>query len=240
MQNSYSNDNYAGFWVRLAAYIIDSIIVAVVLLVVRLIWIGVGAIISGTILDGNVLFHYSLKDIVLYIFKVMYFVLLTWCTGTTIGKRLMNLRVVPANRSQKLSFVDVLYRETIGRFLCGVSIWIGYIIVGIDKEKRGFHDMLCDTRVVYEKKVKTYPEHQAQPTQGEPVDQEQSVVQQIQRQEQPYRAVPDGGYQFVGDAGQQDVTFVQTVAETRKTEDTVKENNIKENSLDEKSQEGDL
>lgn len=160
MQNSYSNENYAGFWVRLAAYIIDSVIVAVGLLVVRLIWIGVGAIISGTILDGNVLFHYSLKDIVLYIFKVMYFVLLTWCTGTTIGKRLMNLRVVPADRNEKLSFVDVLYRETIGRFLCGISIWIGYIIVGIDKEKRGFHDMLCDTRVVYEKKVKMYPEYQ--------------------------------------------------------------------------------
>ena len=153
MQNSYSNENYAGFWVRLAAYVIDSVIVAIGLLVVRLAWIGIGALISGTILDENVLFHYSLKDIVLYIFKVMYFALLTWCTGTTIGKRLMNLRVVPADRNEKLSFVDVLYRETVGRFLCGISIWIGYIIVGIDKEKRGFHDMLCDTRVVYEKKA---------------------------------------------------------------------------------------
>ena len=69
MQNSYSNDNYAGFWVRLAAYVIDSVIVAIGLLVVRLAWIGIGALISGTILDENVLFHYSLKDIVLYIFK---------------------------------------------------------------------------------------------------------------------------------------------------------------------------
>ena len=97
MQNSYSNENYAGFWVRLAAYVIDSVIVAIGLLVVRLAWIGIGALISGTILDENVLFHYSLKDIVLYIFKIMYFALLTWCTGTTIGKRLMNLRVVPVS-----------------------------------------------------------------------------------------------------------------------------------------------
>ena len=36
MQNSYSNENYAGFWVRLAAYVIDSVIVAIGLLVVRL------------------------------------------------------------------------------------------------------------------------------------------------------------------------------------------------------------
>lgn len=56
---------------RLAAYVIDSVIVAIGLFVVRLAWIGIGALISGTILDENVLFHYSLKDIVLYIFKVM-------------------------------------------------------------------------------------------------------------------------------------------------------------------------
>ena len=202
---------------RFAAYVIDSVIVATGLLVVRLAWIGIGALISGTILDGNVLFHYSLKDIVLYIFKVMYFILLTWCTGTTIGKRLMNLRVVPADRSEKLSFVDVLYRETIGRFLCGISVWIGYIIVGIDKEKRGFHDMLCDTRVVYEKKVKVYPEYQKnlgtqppvqqQPSQAEtfsepvqPQSPEQKMSSRPQttlQDNQPYRAVPDGGYSFV-------------------------------------------
>ena len=251
MQNSYSNENYAGFWVRLAAYVIDSAIVAIGLLVVRLAWIGVGALISGTILDGNVLFHYSLKDIVLYIFKVMYFVLLTWCTGTTIGKRLMNLRVVPADRNEKLSFVDVLYRETVGRFLCGISIWIGYIIVGIDKEKRGFHDMLCDTRVVYEKKVKMYPEYQSaagpqmsvQPR-GPVQSQPQAPVQP--QSGQPYRAVPDGGYSFVSDAGQVKKEFTQ--AESEKATGSTGENvtEIKENreevedSIEENIQEGDL
>ena len=292
MQNSYSNENYAGFWVRLAAYVIDSVIVAIGLLVVRLAWIGIGALISGTILDENVLFHYSLKDIVLYIFKVMYFALLTWCTGTTIGKRLMNLRVVPADRNEKLSFVDVLYRETVGRFLCGISIWIGYIIVGIDKEKRGFHDMLCDTRVVYEKKVKMYSEYQSaagpqmsvqprepvqsqpqapvQPQASEPLQaetfsgavqqktqeympvREQNYVQknvQVQRQSQPgqpYRAVPDGGYSFVSDAGQVKKEFTQ--AESEKATGSTGENvtKIKENreevedSIEENIQEGDL
>ena len=243
MQNSYSNENYAGFWVRLAAYVIDSVIVAIGLLVVRLAWIGIGALISGTILDENVLFHYSLKDIVLYIFKVMYFALLTWCTGTTIGKRLMNLRVVSADRNEKLSFVDVLYRETVGRFLCGISIWIGYIIVGIDKEKRGFHDMLCDTRVVYEKKVKMYPEYQS-------VAGPQMSVQSrgpVQSQPgQPYRAVPDGGYSFVSDAGQVKKEFTQ--AESEKATGSTGENvtEIKENkeevedSIEENIQEGDL
>ena len=236
MQNSYSNENYAGFWVRLAAYVIDSVIVAIGLLFVRLAWIGIGALISGTILD---------------------FALLTWCTGTTIGKRLMNLRVVPADRNEKLSFVDVLYRETVGRFLCGISIWIGYIIVGIDKEKRGFHDMLCDTRVVYEKKVKMYPEYlsaagpQMSVQPREPVQTQNYVQKNVQVQSQsqpgqPYRAVPDGGYSFVSDAGQVKKEFTQ--AESEKATGSTGENvtKIKENreevedSIEENIQEGDL
>ena len=232
------------------------------LLFVRLAWHGIGAMISGTILGGNVLFHYSLKDIVLYIFKVMYFILLTWCTGTTVGKRLMNLRVVPADRSQKLTFVDVLYRETVGRFLCGISIWIGYIVIGVDKEKRGFHDMLCDTRVVYEKKVKVYPEYQGQAEMFSgavqqktqeymPVQTQNYVQKNVQMQSQPqpgqlYRAVPNGGYSFVSDAEQVQNEFTQ--AESEKTTGMTGENvtEIKENreevedSIEENIQEGDL
>ncbi len=163
MQNSYVNDNYsnqdyAGFWARLAAYLIDMVIVGAGLLIIRLIMLGVMWIFDGTILGGNILFHYTLKDIVLYIFKISYFVLFTYYTGTTFGKKLLNLRVVPENREEKLSFIDILYRETVGRFLSGLILWIGYIMIGLDKEKRGLHDILCDTRVVYEKKIKVYRE----------------------------------------------------------------------------------
>lgn len=158
MQSSYDrrDRSYAGFWVRLWAYIIDSVIVFFGLLVVRLVTSGFMSLTEGTFLDGNVLFSYTLKDIVLYIFQVMYFILFTYCTGTTPGKKLLNLRVIQAE-GEELTFFDVLYRETIGRFLCGLSIGIGYIIVGIDREKRGIHDMLCDTRVIYAKKIKIYP-----------------------------------------------------------------------------------
>lgn len=148
--------SYAGFWVRLWAYIIDSVIVFFGLLIVRLATSGILSFAEGTFLGGNVLFHYTLKDIILYIFQVMYFILFTFCTGTTPGKRLLNLRVISAE-GKELTFFDVLYRETIGRFLCGLTIGIGYLMAGIDREKRGIHDMLCDTRVVYAKKIKVYP-----------------------------------------------------------------------------------
>ena len=138
MQNSYSNQEvvYAGFWVRLAAYVIDSLIVFFGLLIVRLFLSGIMSVLSGTWLGGNILFHYTLKDIVLYIFQVLYFILCTYLTGTTLGKRAMNLRVVSAEDGQGLTLLDVVYRETIGRFLCSLFVGIGYIIAGVDREKR--------------------------------------------------------------------------------------------------------
>ena len=163
MQSNYSNREltYAGFWVRLAAYCLDSILVFLVLLVVRLFLSGILSILEGTPLGGNLIFQYDLKDIVLYAFQVLYFILCTWLTGTTLGKKAMNLQVISAENGGRLRLLDVVYRETIGRFLCSLSVGIGYMVAGWDGQKRGFHDMLCDTRVVYAKRIKLYPVYQA-------------------------------------------------------------------------------
>ena len=57
MQNNYDSRMadagtvYAGFWVRLAAYLIDSVIVFFILLAVRMVMSGVLSALSGTMLD---------------------------------------------------------------------------------------------------------------------------------------------------------------------------------------------
>ena len=129
----------------------------------RLVMSGVMSLLAETPLGGNLIFHYTLKDIVLYIVKALYFVLFTYNTGTTIGKRAMNLRVVNKDGSTQLTFLNVIYRETIGRFLCKVTVGIGYLIAGFDPEKRGLQDMLCDTQVIYAKTVKVYEKVQRVP-----------------------------------------------------------------------------
>ena len=109
MQNSYSSreTEYAGFWVRLAAYVIDSIIVFFGLLFVRLFLSGIMSVLSATWIGGNILFHYTLKDILLYGFQVLYFILCTYLTGTTLGKRAMNLRVVSADGQKPVSYTHL-------------------------------------------------------------------------------------------------------------------------------------
>ncbi len=147
---------YAGFWARTAAYVIDGFIVFAGQLVFRfLLFLTFGLFWNNNPLDGSFLFQYSFKDALLYGVGAIYFVLCTYYAGATLGKKAMNLKVVSGD-GERLTFLNVLYRETVGRFLSAFVLCIGYILVGVTNEKTGLHDILCDTRVVYAKKIPTY------------------------------------------------------------------------------------
>lgn len=145
MQKQPTDFIYAGIWPRAAAYLIDRFLIALLCLFVKLpAWVA--SLVSGSKLS-YVIFNFTAVDIVCYIIGALYFTLLTWKSGRTLGKYLMKLTVVTDDGTQ-LCFFRALYRETVGRFLTGILL-IGYIAAGCDFEKRGFHDRLCDTRVIY-------------------------------------------------------------------------------------------
>ena len=137
----------AGFGVRAAAYLVDRLLLLLALGFIRVPALLVSLFTGGGI-SRAVLFQYSALDIVCYLLSALYFVLQTYLSGSTLGKKLFHLRV-EGNDGEKLRFVDVLYRETVGRFLSGL-LYIGYILALIDSRNRAFHDWLCDTRVVYD------------------------------------------------------------------------------------------
>lgn len=150
-QDCSSTTIYAGFSVRLMAFIIDSLLVGIVLLFVRIPVFFVTFMDSTNILKTPVLFKFSAYDIVLYLLGATYYVLMTYYCSSTLGKKLLNLKVVSED-DKELTFINVLYRETIGRYLSAIA-FIGYFMIAIDSEKRGLHDRLCDTRVVYSFKL---------------------------------------------------------------------------------------
>lgn len=153
MQEQELTNVYGGFFVRLAAYLIDSVIIWAGLLIIKLpIWFST-IIASNNPIVRPVLFHFSISDIIIYFLTITYFILLTYFTGATPGKKLFHLQVV-AQDGTRPSFFNILYRESIGRYLAGVIICIGYFMIGIDQQKRGLHDWLCDTRVIYNCKMK--------------------------------------------------------------------------------------
>ncbi len=139
----------AGFGPRAAAYLLDRAILLIGLCLVRLPF-GVASLFGANALTAkNFLFDHSFLDVLCWVLSSAYFVLLTWfCGGATLGKRVMRLRVVRAD-GEPMRFLDVLYRETVGRFLSGIFC-IGYLMVLADKDHRAFHDWLCGTAVVYD------------------------------------------------------------------------------------------
>lgn len=168
MQKSENNNAVnAGFFVRLIAYLVDWIIVGAALLVIRIpLWI-VRMQSPNNFFVSPILFQFSLCDIVMYLAGAAYFILLTYYTGSTVGKKLLNLKVVTADGS-RLTFGNVLYRETIGRYLSSL-LFIGYIMVGASSEKRGLHDYLCDTKVSYTCRMEPQPpRYRPMPNYGAP------------------------------------------------------------------------
>ena len=137
----------AGFFPRLGAYLVDSCILGIVLFCLKIPVAFMELAFPDAFIFGNVLFHYDIFDIFFYLLILLYFVLTTSITGTTIGKRAFNLTVVD-KEGRNLTFWNALYRESVGRFLSGI-FYFGYIMIFIDKNNRAFHDYLCDSSVVY-------------------------------------------------------------------------------------------
>ena len=150
MQNDSQRMVCGGFFARMTAYLLDWLIVGIVLFIASL---SATALFSDFLGEKAILFQYTLPDILRYLAARAYFVVLTYTGGQTLGKKAMNLKVVNADGTEKLSLINVIYRETIGRFLSSI-LKIGYLMVGPDEEKRALHDRLCDTRVIYEKKIR--------------------------------------------------------------------------------------
>ena len=141
------NDNrvYAGFFPRWVAYMIDSVIAFIVGGIIKAPF-GLAAGAGLTALKANFIFQYSFVDVIGYVGMVSYFILMTYFAHTTLGKMLLRLEVVTADG--EWTFTNILYRETVGRFLSDI-LCIGYLAVIVTEKKQGFHDMLCDTYVVY-------------------------------------------------------------------------------------------
>lgn len=165
MQNQLSENRVcAGFFVRLVVFAIDSMIATLAVGIVKLPF-SIAAMSGAEFLTSNFIFQYSFLDVLGYIGVAAYFVLLTYFTHSTPGKLLFRLEVVTSK--EEWTFLNVLYRETVGRFLSSL-LCIGYLAVLVQQNKQGFHDMLCDTYVVYKNMTsvptKSIPPAMAMPT----------------------------------------------------------------------------
>ncbi|MBQ4530371.1 MAG: RDD family protein [Lachnospiraceae bacterium] len=147
LETSVKEKAPAGFFIRLAAYLIDACITGCIIGMINLPLWFVKMGMSDSAIFQNILFEYDIFDILNFCLMSAYFVIMTYISGRTVGKQLLKIQVV-SETGKDLSFGQVFFREVIGKYLSSI-LYIGYILVGIQDSKKGIHDMIADTKVVY-------------------------------------------------------------------------------------------
>lgn len=144
VQINFGEFRWAGFWIRFAASLIDGLVQAPLGLVLQF---GLG-------LDADPTVNLAVYVVVLTVMQLMSFVigalyegLMVGRWGATIGKMACGIKVVMPDGSKPT------YLRSFGRFVAKLlsffTAYIGYIIAAFDKEKRGLHDLICNTRVIH-------------------------------------------------------------------------------------------
>lgn len=132
--------NYAGFWIRVVAYIID-------LLPLLAIGITLALLFGDPIVDADPTPSLGVSDFAGLIIGIAYFVGFessSW--QATPGKRALGLIVTDAD-GRRISPARALGRY-FGKILSGLILMIGYIMIAFTERKQGLHDFLAGTLVV--------------------------------------------------------------------------------------------
>lgn len=81
------------------------------------------------------------------IISVLYYSILTARNGATVGKKVFGMRVVTAD-GQPVGFGRALLRHTVGYLVSSLFFGLGFIWIGFDPHKQGWHDKIAGTYVV--------------------------------------------------------------------------------------------
>ena len=143
--------NYAGFFTRFFALLIDQIAMAVLAWIVSLV---VGAC-AGTALlaEGDIIgFLFGglalIGWLILAVFNFVYFGYFWSNSGQSVGMKLLNCTVVRRTEGETLSFWRAGFRGTIGYAISGLVFGLGFLWAAFDSNKETWHDKLFDTWVI--------------------------------------------------------------------------------------------
>ena len=164
-----SHLTYAGFWLRVVAYLIDGLIVGAFVSVVGFLLAMIFTVIGGAFgagmgrdfarsmgnpnagPDPGMLAVIGVTEFLVWgvalIGSWLYFAIQeSGPAQATIGKRVMGLRVTDIS-GQRISFGRASGRF-FGKIVSGMIFYIGFIMAGFTERKRALHDMIAGTLVV--------------------------------------------------------------------------------------------
>lgn len=141
-----NEQEYAGFWIRTGAALIDTILILIITLPILTAIYGRDYWAGESIFLGfwDALLNYILPAIAVIVFWVY--------KSATPGKMATKLTIVDAKTGGKPSTGQFIGRY-LGYYISTIPLFLGIIWVGIDKRKQGWHDKLAGTVVIRSNKT---------------------------------------------------------------------------------------
>lgn len=118
--------HYAGFWIRVVADMIDTLVLVIPMIIADLIIPVVGGLVLWIMYKGLCLGNWN---------------------GQTLGKRACGIRVV--DLTLRPCSMGQAFGRTFAEFLSTIVLLIGYVMVGFDARKQALHDKMAGTLHIY-------------------------------------------------------------------------------------------
>jgi len=156
MFQDFQVPTYAGFWWRVLAYIIDSLIMSAIFFPLGM---GVGLAVAAGGGDPNSpllpLVNLGLNGISILAGWLYHAFLESSSWQGTIGKKVLGLRVTDLNGNQ-INFGKATGRY-FGMIISGMICFVGFFMVAFTEKKQGLHDIMAGTLVLRGPGVTSYP-----------------------------------------------------------------------------------
>lgn len=156
-EHAVEQPQYAGFWIRFVALIIDSLILGFVSLVLVLPLLGVLGMTVSDMGDFSEMEDTAMLGLLAGFGTTLYIsnFIITWLYYSllqsgkwqaTLGKKAVGIKVTDLN-GERISFLTATLRF-FGKIISGMIMLIGYLMAAFTAKKQALHDMIASTYVV--------------------------------------------------------------------------------------------
>jgi uncharacterized RDD family membrane protein YckC len=154
------NENYAGFWIRFVAFLIDSVIINTIMWVLIFPLLGAIGMSFATLEELENLDQLDIDAVLPIVLSVIPAItivnlLITWLyyallqsgpRQATVGKMAIGVIVIDADGG-RMSFARASLRY-FSKIISSAIMMIGYIMAGFTAKKQALHDIIANTYVV--------------------------------------------------------------------------------------------
>ena len=135
---------YAGFWVRVGAALIDTILISLI------IWPVMTAVYGTDYWTADKLIQGPLDFLVSWVLPAVAVILFWLARQATPGKMAIKARIVDAKTGATPTTAQFVIRY-LGYYVAMLPLFIGILWVAFDPRKQGWHDKMAGTVVVRRK-----------------------------------------------------------------------------------------